>query len=77
MVGEQPCTVQRIETPRLMLRWFAAEDLEAFYVLGTEPQVIRYVGNTPFASLAAAHETLAAAPLASVALLVCGRKPAG
>ena len=38
-----------IETQRLLLRWITMEDVEAFCELGTDPQVIRYVGNVPFA----------------------------
>ncbi len=56
-------TGAQLETERLRLRWFTLDDLHAFNELGTNPQVIRYVGNQPFASLDAARETLVAAPL--------------
>src|SRR6188768_1045120 len=72
----------QLETERLLLRWLTLDDLEAFNVLGTDPQVIRYVGNQPFASLEAAKETLAAAPLKDYATYGYGRfacvwKPTG
>ena len=52
-----------VETARLLLRWFNVEDVEAFYELGSNREVIRYVGNAPFESLDAARQTLLAAPL--------------
>jgi RimJ/RimL family protein N-acetyltransferase len=72
----------RLETERLLLRWFTLDDLDAFNVLGTDPQIIRYVGNQPFASLEAARETLASAPLRDYATYGYGRfacvwKPTG
>lgn len=36
-----------LETPRLVLRAFTLDDVDAMYQLMTVPQVIRYVGNTP------------------------------
>ncbi len=55
-------TGERVETARLLLRWFTWDDIDAFHELGTNPEVIRYVGNHPFASLDVARQTLAAAP---------------
>ena len=62
-----------VETERLRLRWFDADDLDVFYALGTDPGAIRYVGNTPFVSLEAARETLASAPLKDYAVHGFGR----
>jgi hypothetical protein len=56
-------TGPRLETERLLLRWFTLDDLDVFNELGTNPQIIRYIGNQPFASLEVAKETLTAAPL--------------
>lgn len=36
-----------LETPRLILRSFTLDDVDAMYQLMTVPQVIRYVGNKP------------------------------
>jgi len=63
----------RVETTRLDLRWFTFEDLDAFYELGSNPVVIRYIGNRPFASREVARETLAAAPLHDYATYGFGR----
>jgi RimJ/RimL family protein N-acetyltransferase len=70
---EPRVTGPRLETERLLLRWFTFDDVDAFNELGTNPQVIRYVGNQPFASLEAAKETLAAAPLHDYATYGYGR----
>jgi len=69
----RPITTPRIETERLLLRWFDADDLDDFHLLGSEPRVIRYVGNVPFASRDAARETLAAAALQDYAVHGFGR----
>jgi [ribosomal protein S5]-alanine N-acetyltransferase len=68
-----PVTGPRLETERLQLRWFTSDDLQAFNELGTNPQIIRYVGNRPFASLEVARTTLAAAPLKDYATYGYGR----
>jgi ribosomal-protein-alanine N-acetyltransferase len=52
-----------VETERLILRRFTLDDLDAFHALGTDPELIRYVGNAPFASREAARECLINAPL--------------
>ena len=63
----------RLETKRLLLRWFTLDDIDAYNQLGTNPEIIRYVGNQPFASLAVARETLVAAPLEDYATYGYGR----
>jgi [ribosomal protein S5]-alanine N-acetyltransferase len=55
--------MQEIETKRLILRNFRIDDVPAFFRLGSVPEVIRYVGNSPFKSLADAQATLLSAPL--------------
>lgn len=70
---EPRVTGPRIETERLLLRWFTLSDIEVFNALGTIPEVIRYVGNQPFASLDAAMETLTSAPLKDYATHGYGR----
>jgi [ribosomal protein S5]-alanine N-acetyltransferase len=75
-------TGARLETERLRLRWFTLEDIDAFNELGTHPDVIRYIGNQPFASLEVARDTLVAAPLKDYATYGYGRfacewKPTG
>lgn len=62
-----------LETKRLLLRWFTRSDIDAFKELGTHPEVIRYVGNRPFASREAAMETLVSAPLRDYAMYGYGR----
>ncbi|GAA5176813.1 GNAT family N-acetyltransferase [Niveibacterium umoris] len=62
-----------IETERLRLRPFTEDDLDAFHRLGTDPDAIRYVGNTPFRSREEALEVLRAAPLADYATRGFGR----
>jgi ribosomal-protein-alanine N-acetyltransferase len=47
-----------IETERLILRPFQLGDEEALFAMNTDPDVIRYAGNTPFASIDAAHDVL-------------------
>jgi RimJ/RimL family protein N-acetyltransferase len=63
----------RIETERLLLRWFELGDLAPYYELGTDPELIRYVGNVPYASLDAARETMETAPLRDYAMYGFGR----
>jgi hypothetical protein len=47
---DSKATGARIETERLLLRWLTFDDIDAFNELGSNPQVIRYLGNRPFAS---------------------------
>jgi RimJ/RimL family protein N-acetyltransferase len=70
---ERRVTGARIETERLLLRWLTFDDIDAFNELGSNPQVIRYLGNQPFASLDAAKETLSTAPLNDYATYGYGR----
>lgn len=70
---EPTSTGPRLETERLLLRWFTLGDIDAYMELGTNPEVIRYVGNHPFASLAAAMDTLTSAPLRDYATYGYGR----
>lgn len=65
--------VDQIETERLILRQFVLSDVDSFYELGTDPQIIRYVGNQPFASLDMAREILISAPLNDYATRGFGR----
>jgi RimJ/RimL family protein N-acetyltransferase len=44
------------ETPRLVLRRFRIDDAAAFYALNVDPEVIRYTGDPPFASVDAARD---------------------
>lgn len=46
------------ETPRLRLREFRADDAEALYRLNSDPDVMRYTGEPPFADLEAARNFL-------------------
>lgn len=51
-----------IETPRLRLRELGPDDAAAMYELNADPEVIRYTGDPPFASVEAARDFLAAYP---------------
>jgi RimJ/RimL family protein N-acetyltransferase len=66
-------TDARIVTERLLLRWLTFDDIDVFNELGSNPQVIRYLGNQPFASLDVAQQTLRAAPLNDYATYGYGR----
>lgn len=66
-------TGARLETERLLLRWLTFDDVEVFHELGSNPLVVRYVGNRPFASLDVARATLAATPLNDYATYGYGR----
>ena len=66
-------TGARLETERLLLRWFTFDDVEAFHELGSDPLIVRYVGNRPFASRDVARATLASAPLNDYAIYGYGR----
>ncbi|MEO6584346.1 MAG: GNAT family N-acetyltransferase, partial [Ferruginibacter sp.] len=43
-----------LDTPRLILRQFIAEDAPFLFAMNNEPEVIRYTGDQPFASEAEA-----------------------
>lgn len=47
-----------LETPRLFLREFREEDASFFFELNEDPEVIRYTGDPPFASLEEARQFL-------------------
>ncbi|HEY3666882.1 MAG TPA: GNAT family N-acetyltransferase, partial [Polyangiaceae bacterium] len=66
-------TGARLETERLLLRWLTLDDIDAFNELGTNPKIIRYLGNRPFPSLDAAKELLTGAPLKDYATYGYGR----
>jgi ribosomal-protein-alanine N-acetyltransferase len=53
-----------VETDRLWLREFVREDAEAFYELGSNPEVTRYTGDGGFTSLAQAEAVLCERPIA-------------
>jgi [ribosomal protein S5]-alanine N-acetyltransferase len=44
-----------LETSRLLMREFREEDAIGMYELNSDPDVIRYTGDDPFASVEAAH----------------------
>lgn len=46
------------ETPRLLLRELQPTDAQSFYALNANPNVIRYTGNTAFATVEQAKEFL-------------------
>jgi len=46
------------ETPRLLLREFREEDAPYFFDLNEDPEVVRYTGDPPFASLEDARRFL-------------------
>lgn len=62
-----------IETGRLVLRRFTTDDLEAFYQLGSRPEIIRYAQATPLASREQALEFMRAAPFRDYATYGYGR----
>jgi RimJ/RimL family protein N-acetyltransferase len=43
-----------IKTTRLSLRWISADDVEAFYAIYSDPEVMRYWSTPPLPDLAAA-----------------------
>lgn len=45
-----------LTTPRLLMRQLQVEDAEELYLLNSDPEVLRYTGDQPFASVAAARE---------------------
>lgn len=50
------------ETRRLRHRALSVEDAEAFFALNSDPEVMRYTGEPPLTSLAAAREAIANYP---------------
>ena len=55
---------QILETERLLLREFDEGDVGAYYALGSDPAVLRYVHVEPLASVEQALESLRSRPLA-------------
>lgn len=62
-----------IDTARLILRRFTLYDCEAFFRLGSDPEIIRYAQSTRFESLAAAREAMRRWPLHDYATWGYGR----
>jgi RimJ/RimL family protein N-acetyltransferase len=62
-----------IDTGRLILRRFEERDVDAFYELGSRPEIIRYAQSTPIASREAALEYMYAAPFHDYATYGYGR----
>lgn len=54
----------RLETGRLLLRPFVADDAADFYRLNSDPEVVRYTGDQPPDSIEAARRGLLERPLA-------------
>lgn len=54
--------MRNLETPRLLLRPFTLDDAEAYFPLVSDPQILRYTGETPAADVAAAREILRTRP---------------
>jgi RimJ/RimL family protein N-acetyltransferase len=44
-MSDRPFAHAWLETPRLRMRPYAAEDFENFYFLGSDPEVMRYISN--------------------------------
>jgi RimJ/RimL family protein N-acetyltransferase len=62
-----------IDTGRLILRRFTLEDCDAFFRLGSDPEIIRYAQSEPLRSLAAAREAMHRLPLHDYATHGYGR----
>src|SRR5512140_1368238 len=62
-----------LETPRLLLRPLTGDDVPALYALTTIPEIIRYVGNVPAASLEEARTILETGALRDYAVHGYGR----
>lgn len=64
---------QPIETERLLLRQFVADDAEEFLPLGSHPDVIRFTGERPLQSAKASRELLVANQLRDYSVHGYGR----
>src|SRR2546423_1868809 len=53
-----------IETDRLLLREFVVDDAEAFLLLNSNPEVLRYTGDSGIRDIAEARAALLARPIA-------------
>ena len=62
-----------IDTGRLLLRRFTTDDLDAFYQLGSRPEIIRYAQAVPLASREQALEFMKVAPFRDYATYGYGR----
>ncbi|HTD06321.1 GNAT family N-acetyltransferase [Undibacterium sp.] len=62
-----------IQTERLLLRAFTADDAEAYYPLCAIPEVIRYVGNKPMTSVEEVRAGLLEGPVNDYAKYGFGR----
>lgn len=62
-----------IDTGRLLLRRFVEDDLDAFFVLTSHPEIIRYAQAQPMPSREAALEYMHAAPFQDYATHGYGR----
>jgi [ribosomal protein S5]-alanine N-acetyltransferase len=65
--------LHEIETERLILRRFHEGDVQALYLLGSVPEIIRYAQSRPLASLEEARALLVAAPFHDYATRGYGR----
>jgi ribosomal-protein-alanine N-acetyltransferase len=62
-----------LETERMLLRAFTLDDVEAMFVLGSDPDIIRYAGNTPFKTVDDARSALIAGTLRDYEIYGYGR----
>ena len=62
-----------MDTGRLLLRRFTTDDLDAFYQLGSRPEIIRHAQAVPLASREQALEFMKAAPFHDYATYGYGR----
>jgi len=53
-----------LETKRLRLRLFTPDDVQITYVLGTDPDIIKYAESEPLRDMQAARQRLEQGPLA-------------
>ena len=58
MARHQNRGMKTVETERLIMRPFEYVDRDAFFRMGTEPAIVRYVGNNPFVDLNQAEAAL-------------------
>ena len=54
---------KNLETERLRLRWFTHDDLQIMFVLGSDPDIIRYAESEPARDLEDAKQRLEEGPL--------------
>ena len=62
-----------LETERMVLRAFTLNDVDAMFVLGSDPDIIRYAGNTPYQSVEDARNYLIEGPLRDYEIYGYGR----